>query len=53
MHVCLGALDVIMQVVAEVLNVANGAVRGVWIGEVPRKKNEGDIADVFGLCQIR
>ena len=51
MHVCLGALDVVVQVVAEVLDVADGPVRDLGIGEVSREEDEGHVADVVCLDQ--
>ena len=48
-HVRLGALDVVVQVVAEVLDVADRCVCDVGVGEVAREEDEGHVADVVCL----
>jgi len=49
-HIRFGALDVVVQVVAEELDVRDGAGRGER-GEVPREEHEGDVADLIRVAQ--
>ena len=51
-HVRLGALDVVVQVVAEVLDVADRRGGDVGLGEVPGEEDEGDVADVVRLDEV-
>lgn len=51
MHVRLRALDVVVEVVAEELNVRDRQCRDLRLREVAREEDEGDIADVFGVVQ--
>lgn len=41
----------VVQVVAEILDVTDGRICDCLIGEVAREQDESDIADVIGLCQ--
>lgn len=42
----------VMQVVTEVLYMADGGFRDYGIDEVPREQNEGDIANIIRLNEI-
>ena len=42
-----------MEIVAEELDVRNGASGDVGIGKMAREKDEGNIADVFRVFQTR
>ena len=48
MHVRLGALDVVMEVVAEELDVRDRLRGDVRVREVAGEEDEGDVADVLG-----
>ena len=50
-HVRLRALDVVVEVVAEKLDVCNGRIRDDAIGEVAGEEDESDITDVFRVIQ--
>ena len=52
-HVGFGTLDVIMKIVAEELNVRDGARRDSGIREMAREENKGDVADVFSITEAR
>ena len=41
----------VVQVVTEILDVADRRVRDLRVGEVPREKHEGHVADVVCLDQ--
>lgn len=47
MHVCFGALDVIVQIVAEELDVGDRGVGNVRFVKVPWEEDESNVADVF------
>lgn len=54
MHVCLGALDVVMKVVTEQLDVRDGGGCDVCVGKMARGQDECDIADLlrrFQTCE--
>lgn len=53
MHVRLRALDVVVQIIAEVLDVADGTVGDVGLREVPREQDKGDVADIVSLFEAR
>jgi hypothetical protein len=44
---------VVVQVVSEVLDVADGGFRNGRVGEMTREQDEGDITNIFGLGQVR
>lgn len=52
-HVGLGALDVVVQVVSEELNVADCGRSNVRVGEVPREENKGNVANVLRIDEAR
>lgn len=43
----------IVQIVTEVLDMADSRFRDRGVREVTREQDEGDIANIFGLCQVR
>lgn len=53
MHVGLRAFDMVVQVVTEILDMTDRAVRSVWIGEVSWEQDEGNITNIFSLRQAR
>lgn len=52
MHVSLRAFDVVVQVVAEVLDMADGRVRDDRIGKVTREQDEGYVAHIIRLSKV-
>lgn len=50
-HVGFRTLDVVMEIVAKELNVRDGGGRDGRIGEMARKENKSDIADVFCVSE--
>jgi hypothetical protein len=46
-HVSLGTFDVIMQIVAEQLDVGDGRGRHIRVGKVPGEQDECYVANVF------
>lgn len=48
MHVCLGAFDVIVQIIAEQLNMGDGGRCHIWVGEVSGEQHERHVANVLG-----
>jgi hypothetical protein len=53
MHVRLGALDMIMQVISEELDMTDGSGGDEGIGEVTGEEDKCDIADVLRSVQAR
>jgi len=51
MHVCLGALDMIMQVIPEELNMGYSTRCDRTVREVPREEDESNIADILAVTQ--
>jgi hypothetical protein len=52
MHVCLGALDVVVQVIPEELDVRDGGRRGCGVGEVAGEQHEGHVACIIGVSEV-
>lgn len=48
-HVRFGTFDVVMEVISEVLDVADCGLRYRCIGEMAREQDECDISDILGL----
>lgn len=53
MHIGFAALNVVMQVIPEKLNVGNRSCSDVWGFEVARGQDEGDVTDVLRRPHIR
>lgn len=52
-HVRFGTLDVVVEVIAEVLDVADGRFGDDGVGEVTGEKNKCHVANILGLCKTR
>lgn len=52
-HVRLRTLDVVVEVIAEVLDVADGRFGDGGVGEVTGEKNKCHVANILGLCKTR
>jgi len=53
MHVSFGALDVIVQIVSEELDMRDRFRCLCWFIEVAREENESDITDVFSGGKVQ
>ena len=53
MHVSFGTFDVIVQIIAEQLDMGDGGRRHIRVGEVPREQYKCHITDVFGRLESR
>ena len=42
-----------MEVVAEILDVADGGFGNGGVDEMAREQDKGNISNVLGLCQVR
>jgi hypothetical protein len=51
MHICLGTLDMIMEVISEELDQGDGSGGYCRVCEVSREKHEGNIAHVVGALE--
>lgn len=50
-HVSLAAFDVVVEVVAEQLDVRDRVIRHIRLRKVARKEHKSDISNVFGIPQ--